>query len=144
MRLVVGVIQLANQVVLLMRNLPDHSVPSVIFIFPAISSLAPGLSVQIPTAPVDDTLILLLPSPSAMMMLLERSDASHVTLAPRIVFPEPDIIPHAVLAPRAVLLSHEILSRREATPLAVLLEPLILAERVNTQLAVLDAPVLFA
>ena len=61
MREVVGVIQVASHVISLLRNFPIHSVPSVIFIFPTISSFAPGVLVQIPTFPVDDTLILLLP-----------------------------------------------------------------------------------
>lgn len=55
---VVGVIHVASPEAELLRNLPAHSVPSVIFIFPAMSSLAPGVLVQIPTAPVAVTLIL--------------------------------------------------------------------------------------
>jgi hypothetical protein len=98
----------------------------VILIFPTISNLAPGVLVQIPTAPVDDTLILLLPSPSAMMILFERLAASPVTLAPRIVLPDPVVIHHAVLAPRAVLLSPVVLFIREDAPLAVLFQPIVL------------------
>jgi hypothetical protein len=63
----------------------------------------PGVFVQIPTAPVDDTLILLFPLPSAMMILFERFEASPVTLAPRIVLLEPVVMPIAVLYPRTVL-----------------------------------------
>jgi hypothetical protein len=35
----------------------------------------PGVFVQIPTAPVDDTLILLFPLPSAMMILFGTKDS---------------------------------------------------------------------
>jgi hypothetical protein len=76
---------------------------------PATSSIYPGVLVPIPTAPVDDTLILLFPSPSAMMILFERFAASPVTLAPRIVLPEPVVIPIAVAYPRMVFLEPVVL-----------------------------------
>jgi hypothetical protein len=66
--------------------------------------------VQIPTAPVDDTLILLFPLPSAMMILFERFEASPTTLAPRIVLFEPVVIPRAVLKPITVLFEAVVLS----------------------------------
>ena len=63
---------------------------------PATSRRYAQVFVPIPTLPVDPTLILRFPLPSAMMILLERFDASQETLAPIIVLPEPVVIPCAV------------------------------------------------
>ena len=93
---------------------------------PATSSLYPGALVPIPTAPVEDTLILRFPLPSAMMILLERFDASQETLAPIIVLPEPVVIPRAVLYPSAVLLEPVVLLKRVNVPSATLEFPMVL------------------
>jgi hypothetical protein len=149
MREVVGVIHVVRPLLSVVRILPFHSDQftrvnnPVIFTVPFTSSLYPGVLVPIPTFPVDPTLILLFPLPSAMMMLLERFPARPVTLAPRIVLPEPVVIPPAVLAPIAVLLSPLTLSTRAATPSAVLFDPDVFAERESTPLAVLFDPVEF-
>ena len=140
-REVVGVIHVARPTILLVRNLPVHCEPSVIFIFPAISSLALGVFVPIHTFPVASTLIRWLPSPSAKMMVLERSLASPVTLAPMMVLADPVMIPQAVLAPMAVLLSPLTLDARVAIPYAVLFLPEVLETRASIPLAVLLSPV---
>ncbi len=57
------------------------------------------------------------------MILLESDDASHVTLAPRIVFPEPVVIPRAVLCPSAVLRDHEVILRRVLLPIPTFSNP---------------------
>ncbi len=143
----VGMIHVVSPLLSVVRILPFHCVPfirvndPVIFVLPLTSSLALGVSVPIPTAPVDETLIRLLPSPSAMMMLLERSLASPVTLAPRIVLADPVTMSQAVLAPIAVLLSPVMLDTRVATPYAVLLDPVVLETRESIPLAVLLEPV---
>ncbi len=82
--------------------------------------------VPIPTLPVDQTLILLFPSPSAMMMLLDRFDARPITLAPRMVFPDPVVIHLAVLYPRAVLLAPVVLSKSDTLPILTLFDPVLL------------------
>ena len=82
--------------------------------------------VPIPTLPVDQTLILLFPSPSAMMMLLDRFDARPITLAPRMVFPDPVVIHLAVLYPRAVLLAQVVLSKSDTLPILTLFDPVLL------------------
>jgi hypothetical protein len=84
-----------------------------------------GLFFQIPTAPVDDTLILLLPKPSAMMILLVRDDVSPVTLAPMMVLPDPVVIPCHDSRQRIVLLEPEVILFRELTPIAVLNCPVL-------------------
>lgn len=82
--------------------------------------------VPIPTLPVDPTLILLLPSPSAMMILLERDPARPVILAPRMVFATHVVIPRAVPYPRAVLLIPVVLLKSDSAPFAVLVQPVLL------------------
>ncbi len=72
---------------------------------------------------MDDTLILLFPFPSAMMMLLEKLLASHVTLAPIIVLPDPVVIPSPVLCPIAVLRDHEVILRRVLLPIPTFSNP---------------------
>lgn len=87
---------------------------------PATVSKYPGVFVPIPTAPVDEILILLFPSPSAIMILLERFDKRPVTLAPRIVLAEPVIIHCAVPYQIAVLLLPVETLRRASAPYEVL------------------------
>ena len=60
-----------------------------------------------------------------MMILFERPAARPVTLAPRIVFAEPVMIPRAVLTPTAVLLEPDTLSNSENHHKAVLFDPVI-------------------
>lgn len=75
--------------------------------------------VQIHTFPVDHTLILLLPLPSAMIILFERFEARPVTLAPIIVFAEPVMISRAVFAPKTVLLFPVVLLVNVIEPITV-------------------------
>ena len=86
----------------------------------ATVSKYPGVFVPIPTSPVEETLILLFPSPSAIIILLERFDARPVTLAPRIVLAEPVIIHCAVPYQIAVLLLPVETLRRASAPYEVL------------------------
>jgi hypothetical protein len=84
------------------------------------------VDVQIPTLPVDPTLIRRLPAPSAIIILLESPAARPVTLAPRIVLLDPVVIQPAVLYPRAVLLDPLVLEASDILHSAVLNDPILL------------------